>query len=425
MKSYSEIARCRICGNAHFESVLHLGEQALTGVFPRQRDASVTVGPVELVRCTSRAASPACGLVQLRQSYDPLAMYGQNYGYRSGLNRSMVHHIEGIVKQALSLARPKAGDLVVDIGSNDGTSLRRYPKDLELVGIDPTGAKFAPYYPAHVRLIPNFFSADLLVAAGVKKRAKIVTSIAMFYDLEDPVQFMREIRSILDDDGVWIFEQSYLPAMLRQTSYDTICHEHLNYYSLKQIKWMTDRADLRIADVETNDANGGSFRVAAVPTGSQLASTQRPTQLLEEEELGGYSRAEPYARFRESVERHRDALVSFVRDAAWRGKTLYGYGASTKGNVLLQYCGFGPKDIPAIAEINEDKYGAFTPGTHVPIRSEAEIRALAPDYLLVLPWHFRENIIEREASYLSKGGRLVFPLPRVEVVQSGGVVTVP
>lgn len=344
-------------------------------------------------------------------------MYGENYGYRSGLNRSMVDHLGGIVAAALTLARPRSGDLVVDIGSNDATTLRHYPEDLDLVGVDPTGTKFARFYPPHVRLIPNFFSADLVGP----KRAKIITSIAMFYDLERPLEFMREIREVLDDDGVWIFEQSYLPAMLHQTSYDTICHEHLNYYSMRQIDWMANRAGLRILDVEVNAANGGSFRVVAARQESAHIATARPGQLLEEEERGGVSQARIYDDFRDRVKAHRDLLVEFVRSAARGGKKLYGYGASTKGNVLLQYCGLTSEDIPAIAEVNEDKFGAFTPGSRIPIRSEAEVRAQQPDYMLVLPWHFREGIIAREASYLKRGGSLVFPLPHVEVVTTSDV----
>lgn len=421
MTAYANIAACRICGSDRLESVLSLGDQALTGVFPRQREEPVLVGPLELVRCTSSPGGESCGLVQLRQSYDPNAMYGENYGYRSGLNQSMVDHLRGIVDQALSLVRPGSGDLVIDIGSNDATTLRHYPEDLELVGVDPTGKKFARFYPPHVRLVPDFFRAELVADFTSRRRAKIVTSIAMFYDLERPLDFMREVREVLDEDGIWIFEQSYLPAMLRQTSYDTICHEHLNYYSIRQIEWMAARAGLRLIDAEVNAANGGSFRLVAARQESRRPSTERPARLLDEEQAAGLGEATIYERFRSRVQAHREELIGFVRRAAREGKSVYGYGASTKGNVLLQYCGLTAADILAIAEVNEDKFGAFTPGTRIPIRSEHEVRASRPDYMLVLPWHFREGIVAREADYLARGGRLVFPLPDVEVVSAGGV----
>lgn len=417
---YVEIERCRICANPRLEPVLHLGVQALTGVFPRSVDQHVTEGPVEVLRCVVAPGTDACGLVQLRQSYDPSSMYCDTYGYRSGLNQSMVKHLAGIAQQAIRLAAPKAGDLVIDIGSNDGTSLSCYPKDLQLIGIDPTGTKFARYYPPHVELIPDFFRAELVAKVTARKRAKIVTSIAMFYDLERPLDFVEDIRDILDDDGVWIFEQSYLPSMLEQGSYDTICHEHILYYSLRQIRWLTDRAGLRLLDVEKNDANGGSLRVVAVRSESSRRSTSRPAELLAEEERLGLLGPEPYARLRERTERHRQELTAFVRRAVADGKSVYGYGASTKGNVILQHCGFTARDIIAIAEVNEDKFGAFTPGTRIPIRSEAEVHAARPDYLLVLPWHFRAGIVAREAAYLANGGRLLFPLPHLEVVTSTG-----
>ncbi len=229
--SHVTIRGCRICGNSELHSVLHLGEQALTGVFPRSPAHPVEAGPVELVKCTENEGG--CGLVQLRQSYAPEAMYGHNYGYRSGLNQSMVQHLRGRVKAALAIAQPQPGDLIIDIGSNDSTTLQSYPKAFEMVGIDPTGIKYARYYPDHIKLIPDFFTADAFHDLYPGRRAKIITSFAMFYDLESPQTFMADIAECLTDDGIWVFEQSYLPGMLAALAYDTICHEHLNYYALR------------------------------------------------------------------------------------------------------------------------------------------------------------------------------------------------
>lgn len=414
--SYTTIQRCRICGSDRLLSILHLGEQALTGVFPRSSDESIESGPIELIKCDASAAG--CGLVQLRQSYDPGSMYGDNYGYRSGLNQSMVQHLTRRVQAALALAQPQPGDLVLDIGSNDGTTLRAYPAGkFELVGMDPTGRKFSRYYPPHAKLIPEFFSPDAFRRAVPGRRARIVTSIAMFYDLESPRAFMQAVREILAVDGVWIFEQSYLPTMLAQTAYDTICHEHLSYYALRQIKWMTDRTGLKILDVELNDTNGGSFCVAvARDDSSHVPQPGRVDDLLAAEEAAGIETPAPYDEFRQAVGTHRDELCRFVRAETAAGKTVYGYGASTKGNVLLQYCNFTPEDIRAIAEVNEEKFGRCTPGTRIPIASEADVRRQNPDFMLVLPWHFRNGIVRREAAYLAAGGQLVFPLPRLECV---------
>ncbi len=414
--SYKNITSCRICGNTNLHSILHLGNQALTGVFPKSPGEAVEVGPVELVRCDT--TNRGCGLVQMRQSYDPESMYGENYGYRSGLNQSMVRHLNHRAQTALSIARPDKGDLILDIGSNDSTTLRSYPSDnFELVGMDPTGKKFASYYPSHVTLIPDFFSAKEFQRKFPGRKAKIVTSFAMFYDLEVPQAFMREITDILDDDGIWVFEQSYLPTMIDQLAYDTVCHEHLSYYGLRQIKFMTDRANLRIVDVELNDTNGGSFCVTVAKEGSKhVANTARVEELLAAEEAMGLNSARVYDEFRVDCERHRDQLRDFVRSKTAAGKSVYGYGASTKGNVLLQYCDFTREDIRAIAEVNEEKFGRYTPHTLIPILPEADIRKNRPDYMLVLPWHFRAGIVKREGNYLASGGQLVFPLPRLEVV---------
>ena len=414
--SYTTIDHCRICGTSRLDPILHLGNQALTGVFPRTRNEHVEAGPLELLKCDATAGG--CGLVQLRQSYNPDAMYGDNYGYRSGLNQSMVQHLGHRIERALAVADPVAGALVLDIGSNDCTTLKAYPAGtFDLVGMDPTGRKFARHYPPQVKLVPEFFSADTFRQAFPGRRAAIVTSFAMFYDLESPQAFMRAIHEILADEGVWVFEQSYLPTMLGQLAYDTICHEHLSYYALRQIKWMTDRCGFKILDVELNDTNGGSFCVTAAKASSNhVADIRRVEEMLAAEEAAGLDTLKPFVEFREMVYHHRDELCEFVRGEAASGKSIFGYGASTKGNVLLQYCNFKPTEIRGIAEVNEEKFGCFTPQTLIPILPEAEVRRQRPDYMLVLPWHFRNGIVRREAAYLAGGGKLVFPLPTLETV---------
>lgn len=344
-------------------------------------------------------------------------MYGDNYGYRSGLNRSMVAHLQRRVRELVEFARPQPGDLILDIGSNDATTLKAYPHpNLDLVGIDPTGSKFARFYPPHIRLIPDFFDGAMIAGLYPKRKARIITSFAMFYDLEDPLDFMRQIRYLLADDGVWAFEQSYLPVMLKQLAYDTVCHEHLSYYALRQIKWMTDQAGLKIVRVEANDVNGGSFCVTVAKTESSYPeATEAVGQMLAAEAADGLDERLTYERFENRVQRHGEQLRETVRRYRQTGKTICGYGASTKGNVLLQFCGLGPDDLSAIAEVNEDKFGSYTPGTHIPIRSEAEVHALRPDAMLVLPWHFRTGIVARERKYLERGGTLLFPLPQLSI----------
>lgn len=406
------LTACRICGNTTLLPVLSLGDQFLTGVFPRSRDERISCGPLDLVKCHGE---DACSLLQLGHSYDSSEMYGANYGYRSGLNQSMVDHLRAKVCGLQRMVSIGAGDVILDIGSNDGTLLSCYPEGPTLVGMDPTAAKFRRFYQPRIHVVPDFFSAGVFQKEVTLAKAKIITSIAMLYDLESPISFVREIAAILSGDGIWHFEQSYLPSMLRMNAYDTVCHEHVEYYGLRQIKWMLDRCGLKILDVEINDVNGGSFAVTAALATSPLAANETKVQeILQSEE--GLDTMLSYETFAKRVVAHREELRATLSGIAASGATVLGYGASTKGNVILQYCGLTASDIPAIAEVNPDKFGAFTPGTLIPIISEAEARARKPDYFLVMPWHFRGNLLAREKAFLQAGGKMLFPLPEVEIV---------
>lgn len=412
MSSYKEIEKCRVSGSENLVSVLSLGHQAITGIFPRHRDASVTEGPLELVWCADS------GLLQLRHTYDASEMYGENYGYRSGLNQSMVDHLSHKVRYLERLVPLRGGDVVVDIGSNDATTLKAYSNpQIRRIGIDPTGKKFAQYYTDDIKLLPDFFSQAAFLSVETRP-VRVVTSIAMFYDLENPVRFVKDVESILADDGIWHFEQSYMPSMLRLNSYDTICHEHLEYYSLGVIQEILAAAGMKIIDVVMNAVNGGSFAVTAAKQSNKTFKSNQAVidWMLEQEDRMGLGTPKPYRDFEERVYRHREDLTRLIRSLVADGKKILGYGASTKGNVVLQFCGLTTDDIPAIADVNPDKFGCFTPGTLIPIISEAEARAMRPDYFLVLPWHFKDGILRREKDYLANGGKMIFPFPEIEIV---------
>jgi C-methyltransferase-like protein/putative zinc binding protein/methyltransferase family protein len=405
-----EIERCRICERPNLLTVLSLHEQYLTGVFPCTRGEPITKGPLELVWCTD------CGLLQLKHSYDPDEMYGENYGYRSGLNASMVAHLAEKARALVAMAKIEADDVVLDIGSNDATLLRAMPDEARRIGIDPTGTKFAEHYGG-LELIPEFFSADAVEPALAGSKPRLVTSIAMFYDLESPPAFVRDIARILADDGIWHFEQSYMPSMLRTTSYDTICHEHLEFYSFGIVKKLLEDCGLKVLEVEMNDTNGGSFAVTA----SKAQAPYTPNfpvidWLLRQEDVMGLDTPAPFRDFERRIFEHRSQLLELIQAIVSSGKTILGYGASTKGNVLLQFCNITEELIPAIAEVNEDKFGCFTPGTEIPIVSEAEARAMDPDYYLVFPWHFKHAVLQRERDFRARGGKFIFPLPEITIV---------
>lgn len=410
---YKKIEKCRICGNTDLELVLDLGEQMLTGVFPHEKYANVTVGPLHLVKCMD-GDDEACGLLQMEHSYDLGEMYGENYGYRSGLNASMVSHLHEKVKKIIDQIELNKGDLVIDIGSNDSTTLQAYPASGPvLVGVDPTGIKFHRYYPSHIQLIPDFFSSALVNKRFPEKKAKVITSFSMFYDLENPMSFMQQVYDVLADDGVWAFEQSYMPTMLDTNSYDTVCHEHLEFYALHQIKWMTDRVGFKILDVEFNEINGGSFSVMVAKSHGDLTVIPLVQKILDDERTKGLNTLLPYEEFAGRVVQTKRDLLKFIEVAHAEGKSVAALGASTKGNVLLQYCGLTTNQIEFVGEVNSEKFGCYTPGTWIPIISEQDLLSKKPDYMIVLPWHFRNFFTSNKKL---SGMSLVFPLPNVEVV---------
>ncbi len=407
------IDACRVCDNPKLLPIIDLGEQALTNVFPRSAEDVVPSFPVEMVRCSP----DGCGLVQLRHSPEPTLMYNENYPYNSSVRPFMVSHLGGKVAKITKLVDLGPGDAVLDIGSNDSTTLRSYPPGPQLVGIDPSAEQFRTRYPEGAELVVDFFSRQAWESRMGTRKAKAVTSIAMFYDLPRPLQFVQDIADILDDGGVWLMEQSYMPAMLDTTGYDILCHEHLEFYALRDIEWMAERAGLTVIAAELTEVYGGSLEVilAKNPTRHRIDEAGI-ARIRAAEAAAGIDTMTPFDAFATRTVKFREELVGFLADSKAAGKLTIGYGASTKGNVILQYCGFGPAELPVIGEPAPGKWGRFTPGTGIPIVSEEDAKALKPDQMLVLPWIYRDQYIEREREYLRAGGALVFPHPTLDVV---------
>lgn len=411
---YHEIKKCRICGSEKLHTVVDLGNQKLTGVFPLLKDEEqVEMAPLEMVKCVE-----GCGLVQLRHSCNPSSMYGDNYGYRSGLNSSMVRHLTDITGKIKDMISFSDNDIILDIGSNDGTLLKSYAlENVRYIGMDPSARKFRKYYTDNITVVEDFFSAERFMAVyGESAKARVVTSIAMFYDLESPIDFAQNISDILDPEGVWVFEQSYLPFMVETKSFDTICQEHLEYYTLKQIVWILKEVGMKVVDVVFNDINGGSFRITAAKVESGFSEYENVSDILNDEINKGYDDVDVFEQFTQDIETVREQVITFLREKKNKGELVYGYGASTKGNVLLQYFGITEELLPAIAEVNTEKYGHVTPGTRIPIISEEQAKEDSPAYFFVLPWHFKENILEKNHDFMEKTGcHFVFPLPEFNI----------
>jgi len=308
---------------------------------------------------------------------------------------------------------------VLDIGCNDGTLLNYYPSTFDKYGIDPSDVAQEIKLP--ISVVQDIFPSNELTARLQEKQIDIITSIAMFYDLEDPITFTKGIKQILSPEGIWIFEMSYMPTMLKTTSYDTICHEHLEYYSLAVIEFILRQAGMKIFNASLNNINGGSIRCFATPTDNFIYKNEvfmQNIQCLHQEEFDlELDTDKPYKNFQDRVNVHKEELISLLKKIKKEGKRIHVYGASTKGNTLLQWCGIDNRIVDFAAERNPDKYGARTLGTDIPIISEAESRAMKPDYYLVLPWHFKDEFIEREKESLQQGIGFIFPLPIIEIVR--------
>ena len=409
--AYHEISECRLCGGSELINSIDIGNQALSGRFPGPGEDEPPMAPLVVTRCAD------CGLLQLLHSVDHGEIYTYGYGYRSGTNDTMRGHLAGITAWITECCSLGAGDVVIDIGCNDGTLLKSYQvPGLERVGIDAIADKFQDEIPDDIRVIEGFFSSDLADEALGQRKAMVITSIAMFYDLEQPGEFVKAIASALAADGVWVLEQSYLPTMLETNAFDTICHEHLEYYALNQIERLASAHGLRVFDVEKNNINGGSFRSAVCHADAPYKTTAAVEEFRAREiELDLNSEA-PYDAFRARIDNIRDEIKAVVEDACAKGKKIYTYGASTKGNTLIQFCGLDHRHIVAAADRNPEKWGRRTPLTGIPIVSEADARADNPDYFLVLPWHFRDEFLKREKAFTDKGGKFIFPLPTVNIV---------
>lgn len=411
----TKISQCRICRNPNLLSIIDLGNHALSSRFPRSDDPDPIESPLTLIKCDDTTNTCNCGLLQLSHNVSGDELYLQHYGYRSGLNNTMVKHLNNLTQEIETKIKLKEGDIALDIGSNDCTLLKSYSLNdkLKRVGIDPTGRQFSQYYPDSVTLIPTFFSADIYNETFPDEKAKVVTTISMFYDLPDPVAFAGDIKKILAPDGIWVTEQSYCITMLERNSFDTICHEHLEYYTMKQLKYIADKVGLQIIDVSLNECNGGSFRVTLAHTTNNKSLAVNDLLMLEEKIA--LHTLTPLNDFVARCETMKHELVSLLKEKVREGKSIYLYGASTKGNTLLQYYGLDNSIITAAAERNPEKYGRYTPRTKIPIISEKEMREQHPDFLLVLPWHFKEEFLEREKDYMDNGGSIIFPLPTLEI----------
>jgi C-methyltransferase./Hypothetical methyltransferase. len=385
---------CRACGTELLTG-LSLGELAISDF--RQKGDVFKQAPLDVMICRE------CSLVQLGHTVPRETLY-HSYWYRSGTQESMVRALREVAFDAtISAHALRNGDVWIDIGANDGTLLSFVPRTLNRLAYEPAGNLWGELQQ-HGRIVGRYFPSHLQSAGlvGITPKAKVITSVACFYDVDDPNAFVRGIKACLADDGVWVNQMAYLPETLAANNFGDICHEHLTYWTLYAFQRLLAPHDLRVHSVSYNDVNGGSFRVV-VKHGKQHDWASDRVGML------------ALRRFRQRIELHRSNVRSFLHSAKRDGFRVWGYGASTKGNTYLQYWGVGTDLVPCIVDRNPSKVGLFTPCGQVVV-SEDALRREKPDMLLVLPWHFMDSFLEREGWYLDGGGTFVVPFPDLHII---------
>jgi hypothetical protein len=404
-----ETTNCRVCGSTDLKTVVDLGKLYPSGFLkPDEKLSEDDKVPLVACRCED------CKLVQLKYTVELDEMYRQ-YWYSSSLNKSMVSSLHEIVEEVEGRINLTDEDYIVDIGANDGTMLQMYNHGIK-IGFDPA---LNLHKPNCHTFINDYFTAEAYWKVTDKK-AKVVTAIAMYYDLPDPVGFTKDVASILEEDGLFVVQFTDLLAMFTLTAYDSFCTEHLEYYTLQNVVDIFEKAGLRVIDVSYNDVNGGSVRVTAVHNDNIHMASKRVTISLVEE--FNYFSTHDFDFFNKNIDETKMKVSGFLAWAKKTGNVVHMLGASTKGNTLIQHCEINPDLVPFAGEVNPEKFGLRTAGSNIEIISEDESLIKHPDYLLCPIWHFKNSILNNPKikDYLNSGGHLVFPLPKFTVVSKDG-----
>ena len=406
-----KITNCRNCKSKYFSKLFTLGKMCFTGKFPKNLTTNIPKVVISLIMCKS------CKLVQLDRSFNLRYLYDTNYGYRTGINATMTKHVNDVVKESIKIVKLKKKDAVLDIASNDGTLLNFYKKNIFRVGIDPLIKKYKNQYKNINFGIQDFFSYKAIQKKKINKKFKIITALSMFYDLPDPNKFLEDIKKVLDKEGIFILEHADLLSIIKNCQFDTICHEHLEYYSTKVIIELMNKNELRVFNLKADIINGGSMRYYICHKDSKYKNNNKKiNKILREEMKSKLDKTSTFSDFFKLINVQKKKLLKLINKIIKKKEIIHGYGASTKGNVLLQYFGISSNKISYIADRNPQKVNLYTPGTKIKIVSESFSRMCKPNYYLVLPWHFKKEIILREKRAIKEGSKLIFPLPKMKIV---------
>ncbi len=404
------IKKCRNCNNKSIVNLFSLGKLNFSGKFPKYKE-KIPFGNLTLVMCKS------CKLVQLKEIFNMKYLYNKDYGYRTGINNTMCNHVKNVVRKISKNVKLKKDDNVLDIASNDGTLLNNYNNKIITWGMDPILDKYKNEYKKINHKISNFFEYRTILKINKKVKFKIITALSVFYDLENPNLFLNSIKKILHQEGIFYLEFQDLMLILKKNMFDTICHEHLEYYSVTFMNKILKKHNLRIFDHSYNNINGGSSSYYICHDNAKYKSNRNKLiKILKQEKKIGIEKISTFKKFKKKINILKKNLVLLIDNLSKKNKTIHGYAASTKGNVLLQYYNLNNDKIKFISDRNPRKDGLFTPGTNIKIISEKKSRKLNPDYYLVLAWHFKKEILKREIKIRKKGTKFIFPLPKIEII---------
>ena len=402
---------CRNCRKKEIHKVFTLGKLNFTGKFPANYNSKLGKGELGLSFCNK------CKLVQLNKSYNTKYLFSKDYGYKTGINFTMRNHMKNIYNLLVDKVKLSANDYVLDIASNDGTLLNFFSKKIVKVGVDPILNRYKNEYINVKYKIADFFSINAIKKRGIQKKFKIITALSVFYDLDNPNAFLKDVEKVLHNDGICLIEHADLYSIIKLNMFDTICHEHAAYYSTKIMMDMAKKNNLRVFDLKHNDINGGSTQYFICKKNSKHKENYKTIKkvLLRENKIG-LNKRKTIVDFYKRVLRLKLTTVKKVKNLVRKNKLIIGYGASTKGNVLLQYYKIQRDFIKFVADRNPYKHGRYTPGTNLQIISEKKARQMRPDYFFVLPWHFKKEILLREKVIRKKGTKMIFPLPNLKIV---------
>lgn len=419
LKNYKYKKNCRVC-SGDLEDVISLESQFLSPTFVKSNiNNKLSEIKIPLTMCICK--NKECSLVQLRETTDPNLLY-TDYFYRSSTNPMMLDDLKRVVEKSQDFVELKKDDIVVDIGANDCSMISFFPKNTQRIGVEPASNIDWSGVDKDITIINDFFPSKKFKNYMGEKKASIFTSCAMFYDLDDPNSFVKSIKENLDDDGVWCVQLSYVLLMIKNLNFYDICHEHLEYYSLHSLQFLMDKNGLDIVHAETNHVNGGSALVFIKHKRSNSTKTKELNQLISLEKEMNLSSAKVYKEFFLEMKKLSSTVTNFIKNENNKKKLVIGLGASTKGNVLLQFFGITKVMLPYISEKQEMKVGLKTLGSDIELISEARARSLNPSCMLMLPWYFKKEILAREKEYLDNGGSILVPMPYAHIVNKHGEI---